>query len=262
LEVLAKPRFLPSFQRFREVLAELLGQRIPVSNVPEYGTESVAQFTFALLLELCHRVGLHADAVRAGDWSCSPDFCFWRTPQIEWASKTLGIVGLGRIGSLIGALAPAFGMTVLACGRSHAGPAVGFPLAWAGLDEVFARSDVISLHCPLNAETAGLVNRDRLRLVKLGALLLNTSRGGLVVEADLAEALNAGQLAGAAVDVVSNEPIRTDNPLLAARHCLITPHIAWATREARRRLLEATVANITAFLAGQPNNVVNGCRGK
>jgi glycerate dehydrogenase len=234
---------------------------IPVSNVPEYGTDSVAQFTFALLLELCHHAGRHADAVHDGAWARSPDFCFWETPLVELAGKTMGVVGLGRIGQRVGELAHAFGMAVLAHGRSHsAGPAYQ-PFAWAGLDELFSRADVISLHCPLNPQTAGLVNRERLALVRAGAFLINTSRGGLVVERDLAEALNEGRLAGAALDVVSDEPIRPDTPLLSARNCLITPHVAWATREARRRLLEATVANVAGFLAGRPTNVVNGLPG-
>jgi glycerate dehydrogenase len=230
---------------------------VPVSNVPEYGTDSVAQFTFALLLELCHHAGRHADAVRAGEWARSPDFCFWRTPLVELAGKTMGVVGFGRIGRRVGALAHAFGMAVLAHGRSRPASPDYRPFAWAELDELFARADVISLHCPLTAETAGLVNRRRLGLVKPGAFLLNTARGGLVVEEDLAEALNGGRLAGAAVDVVSREPVRPDNPLLGARNCLVTPHIAWATREARRRLLDATVANVASFLAGRPTNVVN-----
>jgi glycerate dehydrogenase len=230
---------------------------ILVSNVPEYGTHSVAQLTFALLLELCHRVGLHAEAVRAGEWARSPEFCFWKTPQTELAGKTLGVVGFGRIGRRVGEIAHAFGMGVLAHSRSASAPPAYQPFAWAGLDHLFARADVISLHCPLTAATAGLVNCDRLRQVKPGALLINTARGGLVVEWDLAEALASGRLAGAAVDVVSREPIRPDNPLPAAPNCLITPHIAWSTREARRRLLEATVANVASFLAGRPTNVVN-----
>jgi glycerate dehydrogenase len=234
---------------------------IPVANVPEYGTDSVAQFTFALLLELCHRAGRHADAVRAGEWARSPDFCFWQTPQVELAGKTLGIVGFGRIGRRVGELAHAFGMVVLAHSRSRSAPPAGGPFAWAHLDDLFSHSDVISLHCPLNADTAGLVNRERLRLVKSSAFLINTARGGLVVEAELAQALNAGRLAGAAVDVVSVEPVRPDNPLLTAANCLITPHIAWATREARRRLLEATVANVANFLGGRPTNVVNSAAG-
>jgi glycerate dehydrogenase len=230
---------------------------ITVVNVPEYGTASVAQFVFALLLELCHRVGLHAEAVRAGEWARSPEFCFWKTPQIELSGKVMGIVGFGRIGRRVGELAHAFGMEVLAHSRSRHAPPASAPCTWADLDELFARADVISLHCPLTPETTGLVNRRRLQLVKPGAFLINTSRGGLVEEESLAEALNDGRLAGAAVDVVSREPIRADNPLLAARNCLITPHIAWATREARRRLLAATVANVANFLAGRPTNVVN-----
>jgi glycerate dehydrogenase len=230
---------------------------IPVSNVPEYGTDSVAQFTFALLLELCHHVGRHADAVRAGQWARSPDFCFWTTPLVELAGKTMGIVGFGRIGKRVARLAQAFGMRILVHSRSRSAPPDDLPFAWASMDELFSRADVISLHCPLTAQTSGLVNRERLRLVRPGAFLLNTSRGGLIVEQDLAEALNAGRLAGAAVDVVTQEPIGPDNPLLSACNCLITPHIAWATREARRRLLEATVANVASFLAGKPANVVN-----
>jgi glycerate dehydrogenase len=235
---------------------------IPVSNVPEYGTDSVAQFTFALLLELCHHVGRHADAVRDGEWARSRGFCFWQSPLIELAGKTMGIVGFGRTGRRVGELAHAFGMGVLAHSRSHTVPPEYRRFAWASLDELFARVDVISLHCPLTPETAGLVNRQRPQLVRPSAFLLNTSRGGLVVEKDLAEALNDGRLAGAAVGVIAEEPIRPDNPLLSARNCLITPHIAWATREARRRLLEATVANVANFLAGRPANVVNRPEGR
>jgi glycerate dehydrogenase len=227
---------------------------VAVVNVPEYGTRSVAQFTFALVLELCHRVGLHADAVREGAWSTSPDFCFWRTPQVELADKVMGIVGFGRIGRSVAAIAQAFGMDVLVSGRSAKRESSS--VTWVELDELFARADVISLHCPLTADTAGLVSRERLRRVKPSAFLINTSRGGLVVEEDLAHALNEGRLAGAAVDVVAREPARPENPLLSARNCLVTPHIAWATREARRRLLEATFHNIRNFLAGQPTHVI------
>lgn len=230
---------------------------IPVSNVPEYGTDSVAQFVLALLLHLCHHVGPHADDVRQGEWARSPDFCFWKTPQIELAGKTVGIVGFGRIGRRVGELAHALGMAVLAHSQSTAAPPSFRPFGWVSLDELFERADVISLHCPLTPQTAGLVNRQRLQRVKPGALLINTARGGLVLEADLADALNQGQLAGAAVDVVSREPIRPDNPLLGARNCVITPHIAWATREARGRLLAATVANVANFLAGRPTHIVN-----
>ncbi len=237
-------------------LAAARQRGIGVANVPEYGTPSVAQFAFALLLELCHRVGLHTEAVRAGEWERAPEFCFWKTPQIELAGKTMGVVGFGRIGRRVGAIAHALGMEVLAHDLFPSQAPAYQPFAWVGLDDLLARADVISLHCPLTAETAGLVNRRRLQLVQPSAFLLNTSRGGLVVEADLAEALNRGQLAAAAIDVVSAEPIRPNNPLLTAKNCLLTPHIAWATREARRRLLTATVANVVSFLAGQPTNLV------
>ena len=216
-----------------------------MSNVPVYGTQSVAQFVFAVLLELCQHVAKHAEAVTAGEWTSQPDFSLRKTPLIELAGKTMGIVGFGRIGRRVGELARAFGMSVLAYDLfPPTAPAEG-PVTWCELDDLFARSDVISLHCPLTPQTAGLVNRERLRLVKPSAFLINTARGALVVEKDLAEALNAGRLAGAAVDVVSQEPIRPDNPLRGARNCLITPHIAWATTEARARLMEATVANVS-----------------
>jgi glycerate dehydrogenase len=230
---------------------------IVVSNVPEYGTDSVAQFVFALLLELCHFVGMHADAVRQGQWARSPDFCFWQTPLTELAGKTLGLVGHGRIGRRVGELGHAFGMKVLAHSRSRSTSPAYEHFHWVSFNDLFTSADVISLHCPLTPETAGMVNRERLQLVKPSAFLINTSRGGLIVEQDLAESLNEGRLAGAAVDVVAQEPIQPDNSLLSARNCLITPHIAWATREARSRLLAATVANVANFLAGRPTNVVN-----
>ncbi len=230
---------------------------IPVSNVPIYGTRSVAQYVFALVLELSHHVSLHDQAVRAGEWSNQPDFSIRKTPLIELAGKTMGIVGLGRIGECTAELAQAFGMKVIAH-DSHQRPlASGTPIEWCELDDLFARSDVISLHCPLLPQTAGLVNRARLLKMKPTAFLINTARGPLVVDADLAQALDEGRLAGAAVDVVSVEPIRMDNPLLRAKNCIVTPHIAWATAEARGRLMESTVANVAAFLAGQPVNVVN-----
>jgi glycerate dehydrogenase len=230
---------------------------IPVSNVPEYGTLSVAQYVFALLLELCHHVALHAAAVRAGEWTNQPDFSLRKTPLIELTGKTMGIVGFGRIGRHVGDLARAFGMTVLAYDAFPPQSTGDGSVVWCTLDELFARSDVISLHCPLTEQTAGLVNRERLRLVKPTAFLINTARGGLVTEADLADALNTDRLAGAGLDVVSLEPIRPENPLFSAINCLITPHIAWATDQARKRLMEATVANVEAFLAGRPINVVN-----
>ena len=231
---------------------------IPVSNVPVYGTQSVAQFVFAVLLELCQHVAKHEEAVRAGEWTAQPDFSLRKTPLIELAGKTMGIVGFGRIGRRVGELAQAFGMSILAYDLFPPTSSEEGPVRWCELDDLFARADVISLHCPLTPQTAGLVNRERLSLVKPGAFLINTgSAGVLVVEADLAEALNAARLAGAAVDVVSQEPVRPENPLMGARNCLITPHIAWATTEARSRLMEATVANVAGFLAGQPINVVN-----
>jgi glycerate dehydrogenase len=230
---------------------------IPVSNVPIYGTRSVGQYVFALLLELCHHVSLHDQAVRAGEWTNQPDFSIRKTPLIELEGKTMGIVGLGRIGECTAGLAHAFGMKVLAHDSFVRPLESGLPVEWCELDDLFARADVISLHCPLTPQTAGLVNRERLLKMKPIAFVINTARGPLVKDADLAEALDQGRLAGAAVDVVSVEPIRTDNPLLKAKNCVVTPHIAWATAEARGRLMESTIANVAAFLAGQPVNVVN-----
>lgn len=230
---------------------------IDVSNVPEYGTDSVAQFVFALLLELCHHVGRHEAAVRAGEWTNQPDFSLRKTAMVELVGLTMGLVGYGRIGRRVGDLASAFGMRVIACSPSHRQPEGTRPMEWVEVDELFATSDVISLHCPATSQTAGLVDGRRLALMKPTAMLINTARGRLVVEADLAEALTAGRLAGAGLDVVSVEPIRPGNPLLSAPNCLITPHVAWATGAARQRLMEATVANVAAFLAGRPVNVVN-----
>jgi glycerate dehydrogenase len=230
---------------------------IPVSNVPEYGTTGVAQHTLALLLELCHRVGDHARAVAAGDWTRAPDFSFWLAPPIELRGLTMGIVGVGRIGRRVAALADAFGMRVIAnsASRRDAPDYEGF--AWRSIPELFAEADVISLHCPLTADNAQFVNRALLTRVKPSALLLNTARGGLIDEGALAEALASGRLAGAAVDVLSSEPPRPDNPLLTAPNCIITPHIAWASLPARRQLMAMTVRNVEAFLAGRPVNVVN-----
>jgi glycerate dehydrogenase len=230
---------------------------IPVSNVPVYGTRSVAQYVFALTLELCHHVSLHDQAVRALEWTNQPDFSIRKTPLIELAGKTMGIVGLGRIGECTAELAHAFGMKILAHDSFQRPLAPALSVEWCELDDLFARSDVISLHCPLTPQTAGLVNRERLQKMKPSAFLINTARGPLVVDAELAQALKEGRLAGAAVDVVSVEPIRADNPLLKAPHCIITPHIAWATAEARGRLMESTIANLAAFLKGEPVNVVN-----
>jgi glycerate dehydrogenase len=230
---------------------------ITVTNVPTYGTASVGQFTFALLLELCHHVGLHSEATRASEWSRSEDFSFWKTPLIELAGKTIGIVGLGRIGQRVAELAVAFEMRVVASDEVKR-PVPAWPdFRWYEVDELLANSDVVSLHCPLMPQTHGMINAKSLALMKPSAFLINTSRGPLIIEQDLADALNSGRLAGAAVDVLSSEPPPADNPLLRAKNCIVTPHIAWATREARTRLLEAAVANLRAFLDGHPVNVVN-----
>jgi glycerate dehydrogenase len=228
---------------------------IPVANVPTYGTTSVAQMTFALLLELAQHVGHHADTVRQGRWTRSADWCYWDFPLIELNGLTLGIVGFGRIGRAVAELGAAFGMQVLASHPSAGAPTPG--VRFVEVDAVFRESDVVSLHCPLTPETAKLVNARRLSFMKRTAFLLNTSRGLLVDEPALAEALNSGRIAGAALDVLSVEPPPADNPLLAARNCLITPHIAWGTRAARSRLMHIAVENVRAFLQGQPQNVVN-----
>ena len=235
---------------------------IPVSNVPAYSTDSVAQFTFALLLEMCHHVGLHSRQVREGLWSRQKDFCFWSAPLIELAGKRMGVVGFGRIGRRVGEIAHALGMDVLAYARTHTGrlpgPAPDYrPFAFAGLEEVFAQADVVSLHCPQTAENLEMVNRRLLDLMKPAAMLINTARGALVCEADLADALNSGRLAAAAADVVSHEPIRSDNPLLTARNMILTPHIAWAALDARHRLMQITAENVAAFQTGKPIHVVN-----
>lgn len=231
-------------------------QGIVVSNIPTYGTASVAQFVFALLLELCHNVRLHSDAVRAGEWSRSPDWSFWKTPLTELAGKTMGIVGFGRIGRAVGRIADAMGMYIAAHDtvQQNAPDWPGF--RWLELEDLLRESDVVSLHSPLFPETRGMINQRSLAIMKPSAILINTSRGALVVDRDLAGALNAGSLAGAGLDVLSIEPPHETNPLLTARNCLVTPHIAWATREARARLMDLAVENLAAFLAGKPQNVV------
>ncbi len=230
---------------------------IPVANVPTYGTDSVAQFVFALLLEMCHHVAHHNARVKDGEWTRRHDFCFWDTPLIELAGRTMGVIGFGRIGRRVGELAHAFGMRVLAYDTQTGAPPDYQPFAFRELREVFAEADVVSLHTPLTAENTGFVNADMLGLMKKGARLINTARGPLIDEQDLADALRHGRLAGAAVDVVSSEPIRGDNPLLTAPNCLLTPHIAWATLAARRRLMKITVENVAAFVRGEPINIVN-----
>lgn len=235
-------------------LAAARARNIPVTNVPAYGTHSVAQATFALLLELTNQVGHHAQTVRAGRWTKNPDWCYWDAPLIELHGTTMGIVGYGRIGRAVATLARAFGMNVLVHSRS---PVADSSVANISLDELFARADVVTLHCPLTPETRHLVNDRMLALMKPTAFLINTSRGPLVDEAALASALTNGTIAGAALDVLSVEPPPAENPLLGARNCIITPHHAWGTRAARARLLKAAVENVKAFLAGKPQNVVN-----
>lgn len=229
---------------------------VTVCNVPAYGTDSVAQFTFALLLELCNRVGLHDNSVHDGDWCRCPDFCYWKTPQMELAGKTIGIIGFGQIGRAVAKIANAFNMKVIAHNRSRCaeGEALG---EYVDLDTLLAQADIISLHCPMTEQTVRIINANTIAKMKDGVILLNTARGGLVNEADLAAALKAGKLRGFAADVVSAEPIAQDNPLLSAPNCILTPHMAWAPVEARQRIIDITVKNIQAFLDGVPINVVN-----
>lgn len=229
---------------------------IPVCNVPAYGTAAVAQFTFSLLLELCNAVGHHSDSVHKGDWCRSIDFCYWQTPQMELAGKTMGIIGFGRIGRAVGTIAKAFGMRVIAYNRSRCaeGEAIG---EYVDLNTLFHEADIISLHCPLTPQTEGIINTSSIAKMKNGAILLNTARGQLIVEKDLAEALAAGKLRGAAVDVVTKEPMEATNPLLTAPNCIITPHMAWSPVESRQRIMDCTVKNIRSFLDGNPVNTVN-----
>lgn len=229
---------------------------ILVTNVPTYGTAAVAQFTMALLLEMCHRIGLHNHSVHQGDWTRAENFCYWLTPQMELAGKTIGIVGFGRIGQAVAKLCKAFDMKVLAFSRT-AYPWFQDMVEYVDLDTLLRQSDVVSLHCPLFPETAGMINRTTLAKMKDGAMLINTSRGGLIQEDALVEALESGKLRYAAVDVVSTEPMKADNPLLKTRRCIITPHIAWAPVESRQRLLNTVVENVEAYLKGTPKNVVN-----
>ena len=229
---------------------------IPVSNVPVYSTDSVAEYVMALLLNFYRQPQLHSELVKQGEWSRSADFCFWRTPLHDLAGHTIGIVGFGRIGHRVGELASAFKMRILASSRTR-GKVPAYPIEWRELPELFAESDIVTLHCPLTPESTGLVNKSLLSRMKKTAYLINTARGPLINEKDLAEALQAGTIAGAALDVVSTEPIPADNPLLKAPNLTITPHNAWATIEARRRLMTVTAQNIAAFQAGKPINVVN-----
>ena len=227
---------------------------VPVCNIPTYGTTAVAQFVMALLLELCHHVADHSRSVKAGDWSRCPDFCYWNYPLIELGGKTFGVIGYGRIGRAAAKLAKAFGMNVVAYDTFAKNDDVARIVS---LDELLAVSDVISLHCPLFPETKGIIGRDAIAKMKDGVFLINTSRGPLVDEDALAEALHAGKVAGAGLDVLCVEPAREDNPLLREPNCLITPHIAWAPKESRQRLMDIAVDNLRAWQAGAPQNVVN-----
>lgn len=230
---------------------------ILVANVPGYGTASVVQMTFALLLELCQHVQSHSDSVFEGDWSRSLDFCYWKLPLVELEGKTMGIIGLGNIGQKVADVAGAFGMNVIGQSRRQSDQTYRKNFRWAGLHELLSESDVVSIHCPLFPETQGLINKETLKLMKSSAFFLNTSRGPLMVDQDLADALNEGIIAGAGIDVLSVEPPSANNPLFKAKNCLITPHIAWATKEARSRLMGIAENNLSSFLNGNPVNIVN-----
>jgi glycerate dehydrogenase len=229
---------------------------IPITNIPSYCTAGVAQMIFALLLELCNHVALHNASVQHGEWQRSKDFSYFKAPLIELEGKTMGIIGFGNIGQSVAKIALAMGMRVKAYSRTV--KYTGNPnIKWVSLEEVFRESDVLSLNCPLTAETERLINRQSLALMKPSALLINTSRGGVIAEEDLAAALNAGIIAGAGLDVLATEPPSKGSPLIGAKNCIITPHIAWASKAARERLIQAAAQNIRAFLEGKPQNVVN-----
>lgn len=226
---------------------------IPVSNIPTYGTAAVGQFAIALLLEICHHIGHHNNAVHEGKWQNNIDWCFWDYPLIELAGKTLGIIGYGRIGQTTARIAKALGMNVIAYDTN----ASAGTEEYVSIDELYKRADVISLHCPLFPSTEGIINKESISKMKDGVIIINTSRGPLIVEKDLADALNSGKVYAAGVDVVSSEPISADNPLLSAKNCFITPHIAWASKESRQRLMDIAVSNLAAYIDGHPENVVN-----
>ncbi|WP_273275856.1 D-2-hydroxyacid dehydrogenase [Maribacter polysiphoniae] len=230
---------------------------ITVTNVPTYGTTAVAQMTMALLLEICHHVGEHNRAVKQGEWTNSKDFSFWNYPLVELEGKTMGIIGFGRIGRATAKLAEAFGMNILASASRRRPELETTTCKYIDMDGLLTESDVISLHCPLTPDTEGIINAANIAKMKDGVMLINTARGQLVVEKDLKEALDHGKVAGAAVDVVSTEPIEADNPLLKAKNCIITPHIAWASKESRARLLNLAIDNLNAYLQGNPINKVN-----
>jgi glycerate dehydrogenase len=229
---------------------------IPVANIPTYGTSAVGQFAIALLLEICHHIGYHDAAVHDGAWAHCPDWCFWNYPLIELAGKTMGIIGFGKIGRQTGAIAKALGMRVIA-NDAFANDAGREIAEYMDRDTLLAQSDVVVLHCPLFPDTEGLINADTISKMKDGVIILNNSRGPLVVEQDLADALNSGKVYAAGLDVVSTEPIKEDNPLLKAQNCIITPHISWAPKESRQRLMDVAVENLESFVKGMPINVVN-----
>lgn len=230
---------------------------IIVTNVPGYGTASVVQMTFALLLELCQHVQHHSDSVMEGRWSSSIDWCFWNYPLHELESKTIGLIGFGTIGSKVGDIATAFGMNIIGSNKRQTDQSHRKNFRWAELPELLRESDVVSIHCPVFPETKGLINRESLKTMKSSAFLINTSRGPIIVDEDLADALNNGVIAGAGIDVLSVEPPPKNNPLFSAKNCIITPHISWATKEARSRLMDIAVHNLFAYIDGKPINIVN-----
>jgi len=230
---------------------------IVVANVPGYGTPSVVQLTFALILELCQHVQQHSETVREGKWSRSPDFCYWDYPLVELEGKTIGILGFGSIGQKVGDVATAFGMNIIGNSRRWSDQSHRPNFRWAEVPELLAQSDIVSIHCPLFLETKGLINNESLQTMKRSSFLINTARGPIVVDQDLADALNNEVIAGAGIDVLSVEPPKDGNPLFSAKNCIITPHIAWATKESRARLMDITINNLSAFLSGNPVNVVN-----
>lgn len=230
---------------------------IPVSNIPAYSTNAVAQLTFSLILEITNAVGLHSESVKSGDWSACPDFCYWKTPLTELCGKTLGIVGFGQIGQAVADIAEAFKMNVVAVSGHETDQSHRKNFKWVDVETLATQSDIISFHCPLTEKTIGLVNKDFIGKCKDGAIIINTSRGPVVNDKDLADALNNGNLLGAGLDVLTVEPPKPDNPLLSAKNCFITPHIAWAGFETRERLMNILKENVTAYLNGNPQNVVN-----
>ena len=230
---------------------------IPVSNIPAYSTNAVAQLTFSLILEITNAVGLHSESVKNGDWSACPDFCYWKTPLTELCGKTLGIVGFGQIGQAVADIAEAFKMNVIAVSGHETDQSHRKNFKWVDMETLASESDIISFHCPLTEKTTGLVNKDFIDKCKDGAIIINTSRGPVVNDKDLADALNSGKLRGAGLDVLTVEPPKADNPLLSAKNCFITPHIAWAGFETRERLMNILKENVFAYLKGNPQNVVN-----